>query len=97
MNIVGLERDGIIVVHLPLGFEAKDVVQIDAVEGTVEVDQVVGAGKGLVVLGDVGFFQEAIGGGDGADAVPAQRFRAYPKTPAARKVMYAQVRWRKAS
>jgi hypothetical protein len=33
----------------------------------------------------------------GEDEVEPRLLRAYPKTPAARKVMYAQVRWRKAS
>ena len=73
LNIVGIEGDGIIVVHLSSCFEAQNVIKVDALHRAMEVDQVVSAGKGVVVLGDVSFFQEAISGSDGADAVTAQR------------------------
>ena len=61
LEILRIQRNGVIVANLPVGFKTQNVLESDAIKGTVQIGQAVELSKVAIMLGVISLLQEAIG------------------------------------
>ena len=74
LNELSVERNGVIVVDTPSGFEAKDVVEVETVRRTMDVAESVHVSKAVIVFFEIDVVEEVVGNLDRADVVTAKCF-----------------------
>ena len=74
LDVVGIERDGVIVVDIARCFKAEDVLEIESLGRSVNVREMVLVCEAVIVLAEIDLIEEAVCILDRCDVVPAERF-----------------------
>ena len=72
LDVLSIQRDGIIVIDVASGFKAEDVGQVDTLGGAMNIGQMVVLGKAGIVIVEIGAFEKSIGVVDGGNVVAAE-------------------------